>query len=234
MNESYYVGARQNVGTLVAERTFVSKVYAWMSLGLVATALVAAYVAFNPKLARLIIGNQFMFFGIIIAELLLVMAIGGLIKSMSSATATALFIAYSILNGLTLSVIFLAYTIGSVATVFFICAGLFGTMSAVGFMTKMDLTSMGGLLSMAVIGLVVAMLVNLFLKSNMMDLIVSAIGVLVFVGLTAYDAQKIKLMSNASMDGESERKAAICGALALYLDFINLFLFLLRLFGRRR
>lgn len=234
MNQEYYVDSKVGVGEMVVESVFVSKVFGWMTAGLVASGAVASYVAFNPKLAGLIIGTKFMFLGLIIAELLLVMALGSMINVMSAATATALFMAYSVLNGLTLSVIFLACQLSSIGTVFFITAGMFGAMCVLGFLTKKDLSSLGGIFLMALIGLLLAMLVNIFLGNSVLDIVISAIGALIFVGLTAYDAQKIKLMSNASMDAESERKAAIIGALALYLDFINLFLFLLRLFGKRR
>ncbi len=219
----------------VEVNTFIAKVYAWMSFALIVTALVAMYIAFNPKLAKLIIGNQILFFGLIIGEVLLVIAISALINKMSAATATALFFAYAAMNGLTLSVIFLAYTASSITSTFFITAGTFGVMSAYGYFTKSDLTTIGNICMMALIGIIIAVVVNIFLASNTLNLIISCIGVLVFVGLTAYDTQKIKQIGE-SVDEASEegRKGAVMGALALYLDFINLFLMLLNLLGDRK
>ena len=235
MENFYYADVHDvSKSQVTAERSFVTKVYGWMTAGLVVTALVSLYVALSPNLVKLIFGNKIMFFGLIILELLMVMALAGLISKMSAATASATFIAYSFVNGLTLAFVFLAYTKASIAGTFFITAGTFGIMCFYGFVTKKDLTSMGNILLMAVVGLVIAMLVNFFLKSTLFDFIISLIGVLVFTGLTAYDAQKIKNISRTAMDSESSRKASILGALALYLDFINLFLFMLRLIGNRR
>ncbi len=216
-------------------KTFIAKVYAWMSFALVITALVAMYVASQPNLVKLIVGTKIIFYGLLIGELLVVGALVGFIEKMSAATATAVFFAYSVMNGLTLSVIFLAYTSTSITSTFFITAGTFGAMSAYGYFTKRDLTSIGNICFMALIGLIIATIVNIFWTNSMFSLIISCAGVLIFVGLTAYDTQKIKEMG-AKIDENSEagRKGAVMGALALYLDFINLFLMLLRLFGDRR
>ena len=219
----------------VEVKTFIAKVYAWMSFALAITALVAMYVASQPNLVKLIIGNKIMFYGLMIGELLVVMALVGFIEKMSAATATAVFFAYAVMNGLTLSVIFLAFTATSITSTFFITAGTFGAMSAYGYFTKRDLTSIGNICFMALVGLIIATIVNIFWVNNMFSLIISCVGVLIFVGLTAYDTQKIKALG-ATLDENSEegRKGAVLGALALYLDFINLFLMLLRLFGDRR
>jgi len=219
----------------IEQRSFITKVYWWMSSALLITGLVALYTASTPALINTIISNNILFFGLIIGEIGLVVYISRSIGKMSAQTATFAFIGYSVLNGLTLSVIFLIYTATSIASTFFITAGTFGIMSIYGYFTKRDLTSIGGLLTMALIGVIIAMVVNMFLNSDSLSFIISIIGVLVFVGLTAYDTQKIKKMSGTIEDGtEMATKAAIMGALALYLDFINLFLFFLRLVGNRR
>lgn len=214
---------------------FISKVYGWMCFALCITGLVAWLVGSNPGLAQKIAGNQVIFFGLIIAELGLVFALAGFINKMRAATATAVFIVYSLLNGLTLSVIFTAYTMASLGTTFLVTAGTFGVMSAYGYFTKRDLTTIGNLCFMCLFGLIIASIVNMFWANSILYWVTTYAGVIIFVGLTAYDTQKIKEMGakeNIS-DTETCGKAAIIGALALYLDFINLFLFLLRLFGRR-
>lgn len=219
----------------IEQRSFITKVYWWMSSALLITGLVALFTVSTPSLINAIFGNNILFFGLIIGEIGLVVYISRSIGKMSAQTATFAFIGYSVLNGLTLSVIFLIYTATSIASTFFITAGTFGIMSIYGYFTKRDLTSIGGLLTMALIGVIIAMVVNMFLNSDSLSFIISIIGVLVFVGLTAYDTQKIKKMSGTIEDGtEMATKAAIMGALALYLDFINLFLFFLRLVGNRR
>lgn len=221
--------------TEIEQRSFIQKVYWWMSSALIITGLVALFTVSTPSLINAIFGNNILFFGLIIGEIGLVVYISRSIGKMSAQTATFAFIGYSALNGLTLSVIFLIYTATSIASTFFITAGTFGIMSIYGYFTKRDLTSIGGLLTMALIGIIIAMVVNMFLNSDSLSFIISIIGVLVFVGLTAYDTQKIKKMSGSIEDGtEMATKAAIMGALALYLDFINLFLFFLRLVGNRR
>lgn len=213
---------------------FMTKVYGWMTLALSITALVAFYTISSESLLNFIFGNQFVFFGLIIGQLLLVGVLIGAVSKMSPLVASLVFIAYSALNGLTLSAVFLMYTEGSIALTFFITAGTFAIMSIYGYTTKADLTKIGNLAFMALIGVILASVVNFFLKSEMLYWIISYLGVAIFVGLIAYDTQKIKQMS-AEVDYHSAegKKASVLGALTLYLDFINLFLFLLRLFGRR-
>jgi FtsH-binding integral membrane protein len=214
---------------------FVRSVYNWMCIGLGITALVSLYVSGNETFVGMVFGNSLIFFALIIAELALVFAISGMINKMSAGTATTLFVIYSALNGITLSFIFLAYARASIVSTFFICSATFLACSIYGWTTKKDLTSLGGFFMMGLIGIIIASLVNIFIHSNAMTMIISYIGVIVFVGLTAYDTQKMKdmaLTQPAGLDGEVIRKGAILGALSLYLDFINLFLMLLRIFGR--
>lgn len=223
--------------TEVLVNDFVRSVYNWMAIGLALTGLVALYVSSSPTMMRLIFGNPLLFFVIILAELGLVFAISGMVNKMSAGTATSLFVIYSGLNGITLSFIFLAYTRTSIVSTFFICAATFIGCSIYGWSTKKDLTSWGGFLMMGLIGVIIASLVNMFIRSSAMSMMISYIGVLVFVGLTAYDTQKIKNMAltqPAGLEGAVVRKGAILGALSLYLDFINLFLLLLRIFGHSR
>ena len=210
------------------------KVYVWMTLALVITGFTAYGVATSPGVLQAIYGNQLLFWGMIIAEFALVIGVSAAINRLSLTTATLMFILYSVINGALLSYIFLVYTASSVATVFFITAGTFGAMALVGYTTKTDLTSIGKYLFMALIGLIIATVVNVFIKSEGFTYILSYIGVLIFVGLTAYDSQKIKKMLIQAPDaGESAQKLALLGALTLYLDFINLFIYLLRIFGKR-
>ena len=211
------------------------KVFVWMTLALAITGLTAYGVATSPTILSLIFSSKVTFFGLIIAEFALVFAISGAINRLSLSTATMLFILYSVINGATLSSIFFAFSVATIGKVFFITAGTFGAMALVGYTTKTDLTSMGKLLFMALLGIIIASVVNMFVASSGLDLILSYVGVLVFVGLTAYDTQKIKQMCQAAPDaGESSQKLALIGALSLYLDFINLFLYLLRIFGNNR
>ena len=210
------------------------KVYVWMTLALVITGFTAYGVATSPGILQAIYTNQILFWGLIIAEFALVFGVSAAINKLSLTTATLMFILYSVINGALLSYIFLAYTASSVATVFFITAGTFATMAIVGYTTKTDLSSMGKILFMALIGLIIATLVNIFIKSDGLTMILSYVGVLIFVGLTAWDSQKIKQMLLQAPDaGEGAQKLALLGALTLYLDFINLFIYLLRIFGRR-
>ena len=210
------------------------KVYVWMTLALVITGFTAYGVATSPGVLQLIFGNKILFWGMIIAELALVIGVSAAINRLSLTTATLMFILYSVINGALFSSIFLIYTASSMATVFFITAGTFGVMALIGYTTKTDLTSIGKYLFMALIGLIIATLVNMFIKSEGFTYILSYIGVLIFVGLTAYDSQKIKQMLLQAPDaGEGAQKLALLGALTLYLDFINLFIYLLRIFGRR-
>jgi FtsH-binding integral membrane protein len=210
------------------------KVYVWMTLALVITGFTAYGVATSPGVQQAIFTNQILFWGLIIAEFALVIGVSAAINRLSLAMATLMFILYSVINGALLSSIFLIYTASSIATVFFITAGTFATMALIGYTTKTDLSSIGKYLFMALIGLIIATFVNFFIKSSGFDYILSYIGVLIFVGLTAYDSQKIKQMLLQAPDaGEGAQKIALLGALSLYLDFINLFLYLLRIFGRR-
>jgi hypothetical protein len=221
----------------VRVNSFIQSVYNWMAVGLGLTGVTAFLVANSPAMMQLIFGNRLIFFGLIIAELVLVFSISAKVGKMNASTATGLFVLYAVLNGLTLSVIFLAYTASSIASTFFICAGTFLACSIYGMMTKRDLTSMGGFLMMGLIGIIIASVVNMFVQSSGMAMVISYIGVLVFVGLTAYDTQKLKNMAMTQPDGLDAavvRKGAILGALSLYLDFINLFLMLLRIFGGGR
>jgi FtsH-binding integral membrane protein len=215
---------------------FIRSVYNWMAIGLALTGFVAFYVASTPSLLNLIYRNQILFFGLIIAELVLVFTISARIQRLQASTATALFVLYSALNGATLSFIFIFYTRASIASTFFVCAATFVACSIYGWTTKRDLTSLGGFLMMGLIGIIIASLVNIFIRSSAMHMIISYIGVLVFVGLTAYDTQNLKDMAisqPADVGASAIRKGAILGALKLYLDFINLFLMLLRILGNR-
>jgi len=220
----------------VRVNSFIRSVYNWMAIGLGITGFVAYYIANTESLRQLIFTNQILFFGLIIAEFALVIAISARIQKMQASTATALFVLYSALNGATLSLIFLIYTASSITSTFFICAGTFVACSVYGWTTKRDLTSVGGFMTMGLIGIIIASVVNIFLRSSAMYMIISYIGVIVFVGLTAYDTQHLKNMAMTQPDGVEAavvRKGAILGALKLYLDFINLFLMLLRIFGNR-
>lgn len=211
------------------------KVCVWMTLALVITGFTAFGIAENPGLVYTIVTNRLLFWGLIIGEFALVMAIYGAIGKLSATAATLLFVLYSIVNGATLSVIFLAYTMTSIASVFFITAGTFAVMAFIGYTTKTDLTSFGKMLMMGLIGIILATVVNIFIGSSMLNMMVSYVGVVVFVGLTAYDSQKIKnLLYQVDNMSEEAQKLALLGSLTLYLDFINLFLMLLRIFGGNR
>jgi len=213
---------------------FLQKTYIWMCGGLVLTGIISWHVANSRNLIESLVLNRNMFMGLLIAELVLVMVMSFMAPKVSALVAGTMFVAYSALNGVTLSVIFLAYTLTSVAQVFFLTAGMFAGMSVYGFVTKKDLTSWGSFLFMALLGMILAMVVNFFLKSSMMSLVISFAGVIIFVGLTAYDTQKLKQIALANPGIGSSEKPAIYGALTLYLDFINLFLSLLNLLGKRR
>jgi hypothetical protein len=227
----------QKAQVQVRVNSFVRSVYNWMAIGLGLTGVVAYGVANSPGVTEVIFGSQLIFFGLIIAQLAMVFMISARIQRMQASTATMLFIVYSALNGATLSSVFLAYTQSSITSTFFICAATFTACSVYGWTTRRDLTTMGGFLTMGLIGIVIASVVNMFFQSGAVSTIVSYVGVLVFVGLTAYDTQEIKNMAlsqPADIDAGAVRKGAILGALKLYLDFINLFLMLLRIFGGRR
>jgi hypothetical protein len=228
---------REKAQPQVVVNAYVQSVYNWMAVGLALTGIIAYAVAHSQAMMGLIFGNQLLFFGLVIGELALVWTLSARVGRMAASTATGMFLLYAALNGLTLSVIFVAYTAASIASTFFVCAGTFAACSAYGWITRRDLTSMGGFLMMGLIGIIIASLVNLFFQSSAMSAVISYIGVLVFVGLTAYDTQKIKNMAMTQPDGLDAaviRKGAIIGALSLYLDFINLFLMLLRIFGGAR
>ena len=212
-------------------------VYGWMSCGLLMTALTAMVVAGQPDIIYAIATSKLLMWGLFGAEIGLVLWLTARINTMSSLTAGLMFAAYAILNGITMSFIFLAYTMESIASTFFITAGTFAAMSAVGYFTKKDLSGVGRVLTMLLIGLIIATLVNFFVASSGFALVLNYIGVFIFVGLTAYDTQKIKnLVHEASLYGDEEQttKLALMGSLTLYLDFINLFLYLLRFMGNRK
>ena len=224
----------------VLSRSFsvlMRNVYTWMALGLVMTAFTALFVSKNEALAYSIAATPALMWGLFIAELAMVIILSARIMRMSFLTAGLMFAAYAILNGVTLSFIFLAYTAQSIAQTFFITAGTFGAMSLVGFFIKKDLSTMGRMLYMLLIGLIIATVVNIFMASSGLAMIINYAGVAIFVGLTAYDTQKIKHMMlsyGAAGVTDETNKLALLGSLTLYLDFINLFLYLLRFFGDRK
>ena len=237
MNSNYYNTPYQNIYGSVSETVtnkMVRNVYLWMTAALAITGLVAYYVAGSQAILSALFSNGWTIFVLFFAEIGLVIGLSAAINKISALTATLMFALYSVLNGVTLSSIFLVYEIGSIATTFFVAAGTFGAMAIYGSVTKKDLTKVGNLCMMAVIGLIIATVVNLLIRSTMADMIISGVGVLVFVGLTAYDAQKIKNMLYGAEESEMTNKIAVLGALSLYLDFIILFLYLLRFFGRRK
>lgn len=214
---------------------FMYKVYGWMSVGLAVTAGLSYYLAATPGFVESMVTHSWMFFGILIFQLALVMGLSFFIMRMNYVTALGCFLLYAASVGLTMAPIFLIYTTGSIYLTFVSTAGMFGVMCLYGYFTQADLTTAGNISMMALIGIIIASLVNMFLKSPMMDYVISGIGVLVFTVLTAYDSQKIKQMAQQLMADERTRsKIAILGALTMYLDFINLFLFLLRFLGNKR
>lgn len=212
----------------------MSKVYLWMTLALVVTGMTAYYVASSPAILYALGSNQIVFWGLFIGELVLVFVLSSRIMSLSFVTASLMFVIYSIMNGVFFSFILLAYTEQSIATTFLITAGTFGAMSLFGFVTKRDLSTMGRILFMLLIGLLIATVVNIFMKAEGLALILNYAGVVIFVGLTAYDTQSIKQMLQEHGDKEGAEKIALLGSLSLYLDFINLFIYLLRFFGESR
>lgn len=214
--------------------TFMNAVYAWMCVGLAVTAGVAWYVSTQPQLFKQIF-NTGVFWILVIAQFGLVFAISAAVQRISAAAATGLFILYAALNGLLLSSIFLAYEIGTITTAFAVTAGMFGAMSFIGFTTKKDLSSLGGILMMGLIGLIIASIVNIFFANGTLFWIINYAGVAIFLGLTVYDTQRLKEMAYATEGNPAlASRLAINGSLALYLDFLNLFLFLLRILGSRR
>lgn len=224
--------------TMSASKAFsvlMRNVYTWMTLALVITAFTALYMTKNLALMQTLVGSSFGVWGLFIAQVAVVIILSARINKMSFTTAGLLFALYSMLTGVTLSSIFMVFTASSIASTFFITAGTFGAMSAVGYFTKKDLTSMGKFLMMALIGLIIASVVNMFMQSTMLMWITSYVGVLLFVGLTAYDTQKIKqmLLMHGNEVNDGTMKLALLGSLTLYLDFINLFLYLLQIMGSR-
>ena len=230
MENLYDSSYKSTTGTSVLS-IVMRKVYTRMFFSLIVTALTALYVASSPAILATIFGSKVIFFGLIIAELAVVFVVSGMLDKLSSTTAVLLFYLYAILNGVVFSSIFVIYELGSIAYTFFITAGVFGAMSVYGLVTKNDMTKFGSYCIMALFGLIIASVVNIFVASSTLDWIISLVGVALFIGLTAWDTQKIKnaaYMTEPSQTG----KLATIGALSLYLDFINLFLYLLRFFGR--
>ena len=204
-----------------------------MFVGLGVTAAVALGVAGSPTLLQAIFANKILFFGLIVAELGLVFYLSSRVQKLAPATASGLFLLYSALNGATLAMIFVIYTGTSIATTFFVTAGMFGALALYGSTTKRSLAGVGQFAFMGLIGVVLASVVGMFLKSDGLQFVISIVGVIVFTGLTAWDAQRLKAMATALPDGQTGSYAVV-GALSLYLDFINLFLFMLRFLGGRR
>ena len=225
-------------GELEASAAFpalMQKTYLWMAMALAITGLTAYVVATNPALMGLMFQYPNAIWVFALAELALVIALSAAIEKLSLPVATLMFILYAVLNGVTFSTLFYVYTMGSLASTFFVTAGTFAAMSAVGFFIRKDLSAIGKILIMALIGIIIATVVNIFLGSQGLDMIVTYLGVFIFVGLTAYDTQKIKKMFLMAPDASARtQKYAVLAALTLYLDFINLFLYLLRLFGNRK
>lgn len=228
--------------TIISQNTVLRSAFAWMSLAMVLTTISALLFAFVPELTTLLIEpTEFggakptmLAYGVMFAPLIFVMAMGFGINKMSLPVLISTFIAYSIVNGISFSFIFFIYNIGSIYKVFLSTAGLFALMAIAGYTTKTDLTKLGSLLMIGLIGIVIASLINFFMHSAQMDYIISILGVIIFTGLTAYDVQKIKNIGEQAGDSVEAKKYGVMGALTLYLDFINLFLFLLRLFGGRK
>ena len=232
---SQYDGYFDNAA--VRDRSIIKNVYLWMTAGLGLTAAVAWYFSNNMALMRTFVSNPMLFFGAIIGELVLVMYLSRRIMHMSTTAATAAFAGYALLNGITLSTIFLAYTGATIALAFFTTAASFGAMSLWAVTTKRNLQGLGHYLLMGLFGIIIASVINIFLRSAPLYYLISYVGVAVFMGLTAFDTQRILAMSrqySGTADEADYARLSIMGALKLYLDFINIFLFLLRIFGRRR
>lgn len=217
------------------QSSFMTQVYGWMTLALLITGMTAMITASSYSILSFIFSSNIVFYGLIIGEFALVIFLSRRISKMSTSTAIGAFILYSVLNGLTISAIFFLYTTSSIASTFLIAASTFAVMSIYGYTTKKDLSSTGKFLFMGLIGFIIASIVNIFMQSEMIYWITTYVGVFIFIGLTAYDTQKLKaLYSAGALTGENMVKLSIRGALRLYLDFINLFLLLLRLLGRRK
>ncbi len=227
----------QQTKSQILVNSFIRSVYNWMAIGLAVTGCVAFYVSHSETMLRIIFGNPIIFYGLIIGELGLVFYLSARIQRIEASTATALFLLYAVLNGATLSAVFLRYTASSITSTFFVCAATFGACSVYGMVTKRDLTGVGQFMFMGLIGIIIASVVNIFFRSSAMSMIISYLGVFIFIGLTAYDTQQLKTMAlsqPAGLDAGVVRKGAIIGALKLYLDFINMFLFLLHILGVSR
>lgn len=236
MNEFNYdreYGMQYSKTSAVAQSTLMKNVYLWMTGALTITGLVAYYVAHDYDILSLIFSSKAVFWTLIIAEFGLVIGLNAAINKINALTATIMFLLYSVINGAMLSTVFVVYSQSAISTAFLTTAGTFGAMALYGSVTKRDLSKLGSLCIMALIGLIIAGIVNIFLGNTMVDLAISALGVLIFVGITAYDAQKIKAMLYGAEVNDTTQKIAVLGALSLYLDFINLFLHILRLFARR-
>lgn len=236
-NENYGSYVQANYEDMAKiQSAFINRVYSWMSFGLALTGFVAWYL--GTQKIDFILKHANLFLPLMVIEVLLVMGLGFMINKISSAAAAVMFFVYAALNGVTLSWIFLAYQIGSVANVFFVTCGTFAGMSIYGYVTRKDLSGIGAFCGMALWGLIIAGIINIFFYNDMAQFVISCFGVLIFVGLTAYDTQKIKQLALSAAEGnidlENSKKMAVIGALQLYLDFINLFLYLLRIFGKRR
>ena len=232
-NESNEMTYAQSFERSVAT-TVLKNVYLWMTAALAISGLTAMVVAESPAILNMVFANSFTMWGFLLAQLALVWFFSARLHKLSFPTAAILYTIYAVMMGVTLSTIFLAYTMQSIASVFFITAGTFGAISLFGYFTKRDLSSWGSILLMGLIGLIIASVVNMFLASETLYWIISYVGVLIFVGLTAYDTQRIKDMAHqVAADDDMGKKVALMGALMLYLDFVNLFLYLLRIFGNR-
>jgi len=214
--------------------SLMTKVFGWQSLGLMISAVVAFFVATTPLLFKALVMNKVVFFGLMFGQLGLVLALGAMAHKMSYGAMVASFLGYAMMTGITLSTIFIIYTMSSIAACFAIAAGMFGIMAVYGYVTKADLSSFGNIMFMGLIGVVIASLVNIFMRSQTMSYVLSFLSILIFTGLTAYDVQKIKSFRSFADDEESVKKVAVLGALTLYLDFLNIFLHLLFLLGGRR
>lgn len=223
-------------GSEILVQGFMAKVYLWMALGLCATGLIAYYTSSSEQILYMLLGkSRLPFFILLGAEIGIVLYLSSRITTLNPATANTLFFVYAALNGLTLAPIFLVYTQESISSAFFSAAATFGAMSAYGTLTKRDLSGLGSFLQMGVIGLLIALLINMFVGNSKADLVISIMGVLIFTGLTAFDTQKLRRLSQElSFREEEQSNLSILGALMLYLDFINMFLFLLRILGRRK
>ena len=229
-----HIGAQTVINNSLENARFIQKVYSWMTIGLLLTAIVAYFVSVTPEARNLIFSSRWVFYALLIAELGAVIYLSAMISKMRASTATFVFLGYSVLSGVTFSAIFLAFTLSSIGMTFAITAGMFGIMSLYGYVTKTDLTTVGNIAFMGLIGIILASLVNLFFQNSTADWIITYVGIIVFVALTAYDTQKIKQYNIIGNEGtEEDHKESIMGALTLYLDFVNLFLKLLNLFGKR-